>query len=195
MLTAPAVHKQASCFQSQRCPHTFFSGSPGSLMNMHFLPLTLPATVNSSPMCVHVHTGWTTKAANEQECPQISETARQLSRRGVPLIGRLLSAANGAPQSDNGTPGFSRHGCVNTVQWEKKRTTGRKEMKEGVWVMVWTGGGVSHFSCHKMKLSVQRSNFAANRDVTNDLFHWRLNGSLNLDYKQENTLNWAQFKL
>ncbi len=45
----------------------------------------------------HTHTEWTTKAANEQECPQISETARQLSQQEGPPIGRLLSAANGAP--------------------------------------------------------------------------------------------------
>lgn len=79
-------------------------------------------------MCTHTHTftELTTKAANEQECPQISETARQLSQQGAPLIGRLLSAANGAPQSDNGTPGFSRHGCVNTVQWR----TGEKNNGE-----------------------------------------------------------------
>lgn len=33
-----------------------------------------------------MHTEWTTKAANEQECPQISETARQLSQQGVLLL-------------------------------------------------------------------------------------------------------------
>lgn len=61
------------------------------------------------------HSQWTTKA-NEQECPQISGRARQLPLQGgVPPAGRLLSAANGAPQSDNGMPSVSRHWRVNTV--------------------------------------------------------------------------------
>lgn len=45
---------------------------------------------------------------------------------GGPPTGRLLSAANGAPQSDNGTPGFSRHGCVNTLETGEKKNNGEK---------------------------------------------------------------------
>lgn len=53
---APAVHKQASLFSVTKMPWHIFSGGPGSLMHIHLLPPTLPATVNSSPVHVHTHT-------------------------------------------------------------------------------------------------------------------------------------------
>lgn len=81
-------------------------------------------------MCVQ-----TTKAANEQECPQISETAWQLSQQGAGSTPWLLSATRGAPQSDKGMPGFSRHGMCRgdenctAEKREEKRVMLKEEKK------------------------------------------------------------------
>lgn len=109
-----------------------FSGCAGTLLHINPPFLTLPATVNSSPIYVHAHTH--THAHRKQQRLLMSRNAHRSvkqhdsclsggggqrvreGRGGSPPTGRLLSAANGAPQSDNGTPVFSRHGCVNTVE-------------------------------------------------------------------------------
>lgn len=61
MPPAPAVLKHTVCFQLQM------------LDSVIHIQLYLPLSLHHPSMCAKI-----TKAANEQECPQISETARQL---------------------------------------------------------------------------------------------------------------------
>lgn len=77
-----SVHPLCACFHSQRCRHAHFLGS-ASCIFIFFCSLYLPQSIHHPAVCTHTHT---TKAANEQECPQISETARQLSQQGVLLL-------------------------------------------------------------------------------------------------------------
>lgn len=82
----------------------------------------------------HTHTEWTTKAANEQECPQISETARQLSQQGVFLLVGCCSQPTVPPNQTMARLAFPATGVLilYSERW-KKRTTGRKELGGDGW--------------------------------------------------------------
>lgn len=83
------------------------------------LPLYLPLSIHHASVCVTI-----AKAANEQECSQISETARQLSQQGAAPTPWLLSTTHGALK-DKGMPGFSRHGMCRS---NENRLEERKEL-------------------------------------------------------------------
>lgn len=89
------------------------------------LPLYLPLSIHHASMCVKI-----TKAANEQECSQISETARRLSQQGAAPTPWLLSTTHGALK-DKGMPGFSRHGmCRSTEKWLEEWKERREKNKK-----------------------------------------------------------------
>lgn len=115
------------CSLTKMPSHTF---SGLSLMHIYFLPFYF--TCHSqfiTQLCARTYTC----TQNGQQRLLMSRNAHRSVKqhdscrsRGGPLIGWLLFAASGGLQSDNGMPGFSRHGCVNTVQWE---TGGEKKQR------------------------------------------------------------------
>jgi len=137
----PAVHKQTSCLQSQRC----LRDSRKSLADTFFFPLLyLPQSIHQPDVSAHTHTHThthtqththTTKAANEQECPQIIETAREPSPQGggssywsAALIGRRLFATNSAPPPHPHT----RTQTMASPALQRKGTAGRAgDVSEG----------------------------------------------------------------
>lgn len=95
------------------------------------LLLYLPWSIHHPSMCAHTHI----HSQNEQQRPLMSRNAHRSVKqhdscrsRGPPSLVGCCPQPTVAPQSDNGTPGFSRHGCVNTVQ----RRTGEKNNGENV---------------------------------------------------------------
>lgn len=132
-LGAPAVHKQAPLFHSQRCRHTYFVAQSHAYL-FFLLLLYLPQSIHHPAVCtyIHMHTEWTTKAANEQECPQISETARQLSQQGVLLLVGCCSQPTVACNQTMACLAFPATGLLILYsETQEKRPTGRKEQRGG----------------------------------------------------------------
>ena len=119
---------------AQRCPHTYLSGLSRGKNLMHIHPSPSYFTCHGqfiTHLCAHTHT----HSQNEQQRPLMSRNAHRSVKqhdscrsRGPPSLVGCCPQPTVAPQSDNGTPGFSRHGCVNTVQ----RRTGEKNNGENV---------------------------------------------------------------
>lgn len=86
-----------SLFSVTKMPSHIFSGCPGSLMHINIVPLTLPATVNSSTIYVLTHT----YTQNEQQRLLMSRNAHRSVKQHDSCHSRGSSywtaAANGAP--------------------------------------------------------------------------------------------------
>lgn len=108
-------------------------------------------------MCTHTrtHTEWTTKAANEQECPQISETARRLWRQGVLLLLGCCPQPTVPPNQTMARLAFPTTGVL--ILYSERGKKGAERRKEVMWVMLQEE--------KRLKSATQRSSFVVKAQI------------------------------
>lgn len=112
----------------------------GGVIHVHPTASPLPATVRPSAIYLSART---TKAANDQEGPQMSGAARQLSQQEAAPSLRLSSATRGAPipPRPNRTKeclAFPAAACVEAMKpgqqrersWSKERSDAKKKKRK-----------------------------------------------------------------